>query len=152
MATHAAIGSMNEDGSVTGITCHYDGYPSGAGATLGTYYDTPAQVDALLALGDLEILGQCVGERHQHYRQMGADQCTAFGRDRGQFGTEAVTFATASDWAEHAKYITDCRYGYLWAGGRWWTFHLAEMALLPPSAAVVAAVARTRRLAIGEAA
>ncbi len=34
MATRSNIGIVNEDGSITGIYCHYDGYPEYVGKML----------------------------------------------------------------------------------------------------------------------
>jgi hypothetical protein len=90
MSTRSLIGKQNADKTVTFIYCHFDGYPSGVGDTLIESYSTPEQVDSLLALGDLSVLGGELGEQ-QDFNKRNRDWCLAYGRDRGETGTEAQT-------------------------------------------------------------
>ena len=45
MATRSFIGKLNKDDSITGIYCHFDGYPEHAGRILIDNYLTEQQVD-----------------------------------------------------------------------------------------------------------
>lgn len=58
MSTRSNIGILNQDGSVTFIYCHFDGYPKGVGAMLRKYYTVRATVESLLALGDISSLNK----------------------------------------------------------------------------------------------
>jgi len=71
MATRSFIGKLNGDGSISGVYCHYDGYPDGVGMTLQEHYLSPEKVDELLALGDLSSLNP------------GLETTVAYHRDRG---------------------------------------------------------------------
>ena len=51
MATRSRIAIENQDGTVTSIYCHFDGYLSGVGKILKEYYTTQTKVEALINLG-----------------------------------------------------------------------------------------------------
>lgn len=61
MSTRSTIGIRHEDGSVTKIYCHWDGYIEWNGAILQKYYNTAEKVEKLLALGNLSSLGPEIG-------------------------------------------------------------------------------------------
>lgn len=90
MATRSTIAIQNEDGSVTGIYCHWDGYISHNGTILKDHYTTEARVRELIALGDISSLGARIGERHD-FNDCPAGETNAFGRDRGEPNTAART-------------------------------------------------------------
>lgn len=57
MATRSRIAIENENGTVTSIYCHYDGYPnSGVGETLQQHYTDPERVKKLINLGNISSL------------------------------------------------------------------------------------------------
>jgi hypothetical protein len=56
MATRSRIAIENQDGTVTSIYCHFDGYLSGVGRLLKEYYTTQPKVQALIDLGDISSL------------------------------------------------------------------------------------------------
>ena len=60
MATRSNIGILNEDGTITAIYCHWDGYPEGVGLTLVNHYQDEDKVRELLSLGSLSILGPII--------------------------------------------------------------------------------------------
>jgi hypothetical protein len=51
---------VNEDGSVTSIYCHFDGYPSNNGNILLKHYKTAKKVRELISLGDISSLRENV--------------------------------------------------------------------------------------------
>ena len=61
MATRSTIGIRHNDGSVTKIYCHWDGYLEWNGAILQKYYNIAEKVEKLLALGNLSCLGPEIG-------------------------------------------------------------------------------------------
>ena len=101
MSTRSRIGIKNDDGTITSIYCHSDGYLGGVGAILADYYPEEEDVRALLAVGDLSELGAVVGDQipfdQREWRPSPrgrgwvdqALQCVAYGRDRGDVGTGA---------------------------------------------------------------
>ena len=77
MATRSNIGIVNEDGSVTGIYCHWDGYPEHNGKLLLKYYNTTGIVYELMDLGDLSSLNEnlyCDDNNHSFENEV--DGCT----------------------------------------------------------------------------
>ena len=56
MGTRSIIAKRDGD-AVRAIYCHWDGYPSGVGATLLEHYQDPEKIDRLLTLGDISGLG-----------------------------------------------------------------------------------------------
>ena len=83
MSTRSSIAIKNPDGTITGIYCHFDGYPEGVGNKLVKFYDTKAKVNAMLALGDISVLGDTIECPDGHSFQSPAKGHTIFyGRDR----------------------------------------------------------------------
>jgi hypothetical protein len=72
MSTRSRIAIENQNGSVTSIYCHFDGYISGVGKLLKEYYTTQAKVEALIELGDISSL------------DMTPSSTTAYHRDRNE--------------------------------------------------------------------
>lgn len=118
MATHSTIGRYNNDGSVTSIYCHWDGYPAGVGAVLTKHYTDDAKIDALLALGDISSLGNEIGERHDFDSREHDEWTTAYGRDRGETDVAKMIHSSLGEWFR-SRSGSGCEYAYLWDGGAW---------------------------------
>lgn len=105
MSTRSNIGAIQPGGSVRAIYCHSDGYPEHAGAVLAGHYSTPARLAALLDLGDLSQLhahlAPADGVPHR-FGQPSPGVCVAYGRDRGDTGTEATDYTDAADYWQDA--------------------------------------------------
>lgn len=136
MGTRSNIVRENQDGSYDSIYCHWDGYPEHNGKILYEHYQDPAKIAELLALGDLSVLAQEIGEKHDFEWQMAffagglnpADvtgspyykMCTAYGRDRGEAGTEAKHY-TKEQLAEMLQDgWTEWVYFFRVADGKWY--------------------------------
>jgi predicted CxxxxCH...CXXCH cytochrome family protein len=72
MSTRSRIAIENQDGTVTSIYCHHDGYTSGVGKMLEKWYTTQAKVEALIELGNISSL------------DMTPMSTVAYARDRGE--------------------------------------------------------------------
>ena len=83
MATRSLIGKLNEDGTITNIYCHFDGYPERNGVILQEYYSTPFKVDQLLALGNLSVLSEQIGEK-QDFDSYSTRNCIVTGKQIGR--------------------------------------------------------------------
>ena len=59
MSTHCRIGVETGQG-IPSISCHFDGYPTGAGVVLDEHWHSPEKLLALLASGDIEHLANDV--------------------------------------------------------------------------------------------
>jgi hypothetical protein len=85
MATRSRIGIQNDDGSVTSVYCHWDGYPEHNGDILVMHYKEREKVQKLINLGSLSTLAPEVdapqGEGHSYEKPvMGVT--VAYHRDR----------------------------------------------------------------------
>jgi hypothetical protein len=119
MATRSRIGIENENGTITSIYCHFDGYPDGVGTTLKEHYLSTQKVRMLLNLGDISILGEQVATMDEHTFENPKEGITvAYHRDRGEVKREARTDVSI----EQFKNRLDEDYGYVYSkGGNWLT-------------------------------
>ena len=129
MSTRSMIAVMHGD-KAKAVYCHWDGYVSHNGYILQTQYDS-VKANKLVAMGDLSSLGADIGEAHDFGRTMSEDMyvdiggsvscskdCTFYGRDRGEDGTDFEVFHSLqtllaeaeSRWAE---------YVYVLKGNEW---------------------------------
>lgn len=60
MATRSRIGIENEDGTVSSIYCHWDGYPDNNGKILVEHYTDREKVKELIVLGAISALRENV--------------------------------------------------------------------------------------------
>jgi hypothetical protein len=149
MATRSTIGVLNSDGSVTGVYCHWDGYPEYNGKLLMENYNTEAQVRELVELGSISSLGRQIGEKHPFSKfEEGVDIAlyelseqegwtTFYGRDRGEPDANAATFDNVEQFVSEFGE----EYNYLFINGTWFVndhgamlgdtpvFDMVEMAL-----------------------
>ena len=72
MATRSKIAIENQDGTVTAIYCHWDGYVNGVGKTLFENYDRE-KLEQLIELGDISSLGETLDETVAYHRDNGED-------------------------------------------------------------------------------
>ena len=115
MATRSTIAIQNDDGTVTGIYCHWDGYLSYNGRILKENYNTEAKVRELIALGQLSALGETIGEKVD-FNNAPDGQCIAYGRDRGEIDSDAETFNTWTDLLN----LSGQEYNYLFVPDEGW--------------------------------
>ena len=120
MSTRSRIALQNNDGTFTSIYCHFDGYPSNNGKILLEHYTDESKVRALMDLGNLSILGTELGDKHDFDTHLDQNNtgCLAYGRDRGEKNTKAVTSKTHADLTTLAR---NCggEFLYLFANGAW---------------------------------
>lgn len=117
MSTRSFIGKLNANGSVSGIYCHFDGYPRHHEPLLKNY-DTNYKVDQLLALGSLSILGSEIGEKQDFDNPTNDNWCLAYHRDRGE---EFKKLRTYNSQDEMMSSISWANYAYLFDGTNWKT-------------------------------
>jgi hypothetical protein len=117
MATRSRIGIENENGSITSIYCHWDGYPSGVGEMLEEHYSNSRKLKMLINLGDISILGEQVATMDEHTFENPKQGITvAYHRDKGEVKNEARTDVSI----EQFKNRLSEAYGYVYSkGGNW---------------------------------
>ena len=85
MATRSRIGIQNEDGSVTSVYCHWDGYPENNGDILVMHYKEREKVQKLIGLGSISILAPEIDAPEGHSFENPVSGLTvAYHRDRAE--------------------------------------------------------------------
>jgi len=123
MSTRSYIAKQLDDGSITGIYCHFDGYPEGVGVTLKAHYMDPSKVDALLTLGSISSLGAELGDQHE-FEDRSRDCVTAYHRDRGETLEPPTVYRTLDDLRENVASDLGAEYAYIFVRGEWVTLEL----------------------------
>lgn len=91
MATRSRIGIEHEDGKITSIYCHWDGYPEHHLPILQGHYLDREKVVKLIELGALSSLEPEVEPTGPHsFDQPQPGVCVAYGRDRGETGLGSI--------------------------------------------------------------
>ena len=88
MSTRSRIAIENQDGTVTSIYCHFDGYLSGVGKLLKEYYTTQPKVQALIELGDISALDMTPTSTIAYHRDRGEDFNQSTDKDVESFFNE----------------------------------------------------------------
>lgn len=99
--TKSMIGYLNADGTVVASYCAFDGYLSGVGYELTTYFKTDAKASSLVGLGDIKSI------------------------DNGKVtriiqGERADTFKSVSQFVSYALNQMQWDYVYLFANKKWY--------------------------------
>ena len=119
MSTRSAIGILNDDGTVTSVYCHWDGYPSHNGAVLKMYYNTEDKVRELISLGSISYLDKLLWSEGHSFEKPNPDTTIAYHRDRG----EELCIDTYANEAEYVEKTADdysAAYMYLFKDGKWY--------------------------------
>lgn len=95
MATRSTISIRDEDGSVTSVYCHWDGYLEHNGRILNDHYMNEEIVRELISLGQISSLGIGIhpdpNEEHT-FDDPQKNVCVFYGRDRGETGVASESF------------------------------------------------------------
>ena len=75
MATRSRIAIEHQDGTVTSIYCHFDGYLEHNGKILQNHFQDREKVEQLIALGDLSSLYESIENTIAYHRDRGEDHC-----------------------------------------------------------------------------
>ena len=110
MSTRSFIGKLNSDCSITGVYCHFDGYPDGVGLTLQEHYRGAAEVDALLALGDISELYSTL------------ENTVAYHRDRGDELSHPRVYADVEELVKSSFSDLGAEWAYVFHYDGWRTY------------------------------
>jgi len=115
MGTRSTIAMVNEDGSVSQIYCHWDGYLSNNGKILLENYETAEKVKELIALGSLSVLGETIGKKIDFDGELPSGQCRAYHRDRDE-DLQIYQYKNITDYK-----LNGCMegYDYIFIDGKW---------------------------------
>jgi hypothetical protein len=118
MSTRSSIGIVNDDGSVTGIYCHWDGYPEHNGKLLLNHYNNTAIVYELMDLGNLSYLDEKLNTDLPHsFKKPVKGVCVAYGRDRGEKNVNSKKFISDIEYKMNGNGVD---YQYLFNNNKWY--------------------------------
>jgi len=118
MSTRSYIGIEMRGGQVRYVYCHFDGYakgPHGVGHKLLTYWVEREQVEAMIDLGELSVLGQEIGERHKFGVEATPGWNVHYGREMGG-GRNEARFASLSEFWSLDEYCYLLKLDGSWEG------------------------------------
>lgn len=120
MSTRSSIMVRNADGTVTGIYCHFDGYPSHNGRLLVDHYNEEQKVRELVSLGDMSYLAENINpdssREHKFDGEKQEGVCLFYHRDRGEPWEDT---APKTDSEFGFLHYNEQAYNYLFDNGRW---------------------------------
>ena len=126
MSTRSFICKSLPNNTIVGVYCHYDGYPSGVGATLTTHYATDERVTALLNLGSISQLHPRLvpdlGDTHT-FDNPAKNVTVAYHRDRGE-ALSTTTFPSLDVMVENVAHQLGVEFVYIWDSNEWVTMDL----------------------------
>lgn len=117
MGTPAVI-AIKDGEHVTWSSVNYDGYIGHTGRMLVEHYNDAERAKALIALGDLSVLDKSIEcpEGHSFNKKV-PGYTVAYGRDRGETGTEPLTTKSWLMFLIANKNITR----YVFEGDTWYS-------------------------------
>ena len=138
MSTRSTLIAKLANGQTKSIYCHWDGYPEHNGQILLDHYQDQTKIDELIALGDLSILNEEIGEKHcfdsqpsryignstdinpayEAYQAKYGKMCLAYGRDRGETKTQARIVRSLSAAIKKSAQM-GAEFVYYWNGQSW---------------------------------
>ena len=126
MSTRSFICKSLPNNTIVGVYCHFDGYPSGVGATLSTHYATDERVTALLNLGSISQLQPRLvpdlGDTHT-FDNPAKNVTVAYHRDRGE-AMSTTTFPSLDVMVEDVANQLGVEFVYIWDSNEWVTMDL----------------------------
>lgn len=127
MSTPCLIGIERPHGRVESVYCHWDGYPSGVGATLATHYASKAKAEEIIKGGSMSSLG------HRYMTQDELDTIPM--NERYDYAGKHDLTTTYKQWRnedapamyhnleEFVKFDDGTAYHYLFKDGGWWMYN-----------------------------
>lgn len=73
MGTRSTINMQLDDGVFEGVFCHWDGYLTGVGKQLKTYYNTKEKIMELISMGSISSLRDDIPNSEFYCRDRGED-------------------------------------------------------------------------------
>ena len=113
MSTRAIIGKQIDDDSYLSVYLHRDGYVDYSEVLLQTHYATTEQVDQLLALGNMSVLGISI------------NNCLFYNRDTQE------SWGTAKPKLRNLQEICSEEWLYIWDGTQWLGSESSSFNLIP---------------------
>jgi hypothetical protein len=118
MATPSTIAVQHNDGTISQIYCHWNGYITGNGIMLQENYRELTDVEKLVRLGDLSQLEETIEPAGEHsFDDPMPDVCVYYGRDRGETNVEPRVYR---NFGHYEKSAMQEEFNYLFKDNRWY--------------------------------
>ena len=125
MSTHSTISIKNENGTVSSIYCHSDGYLENNGAMLLFFYRTASKIKKMIDLGNMSALGANISPINGEVGLRSLEDPCAnvniyYHRDRSE--DIAPRFNTFDDLDQYENFLPEIgeEYNYLFVDGSWY--------------------------------
>ena len=125
MATRSTIAILNNDGTVTAIYCHWDGYLEHHGLILSEYYTEQSKVKELISNGDLSALRENINPTEEHsFEKPQDDVCIYYHRDREEDweSNKPTNYDGLNELWDDFK-NSDREFLYIYIGNDWYYTH-----------------------------
>ena len=109
MSTRSVIAKMNPNGSVTGVYCHWDGYPEHNGKILLENYSDKTKLSKLIENGAISSLRSRIGTKH-NFDNPPKNETTFYHRDRG----DNLSVSSWKNVQEMMDSMYDCEFFYVY--------------------------------------
>ena len=124
MSTRSEIAILNNDGTVTAIYCHWDGYVENNGIILSEHYKEIEKVKELIKNGDLSSLNKNIEpnkDSEHSFERPQKDVCVYYHRDRGEEWdyTKPKTYQNILEMYKDSKNIW-AEYLYIYIVNEWY--------------------------------
>jgi len=104
MGTRSTIALANQDGTISEIYCHWDGYLENNGKILMESYGDVSRILELISHGNMSELDSDI------------DSCVFYGRDRGETEVSATSYSNFDD---YLKNHNSQEFDYLYRDNQW---------------------------------
>lgn len=128
MATRSIIAILNNDGTITAISCHWDGYLEWSGQILSDYYQYQLKVKELIRGGNLSSLRQKIEPNGEHtFENPQNDVCIYYHRDRGEnWEINKPKNYNGLDELWDMFWDSDKEFLYIYIGDDWYYAHYSD--------------------------
>lgn len=122
MATRSTISVLHQNGKVSEIYCHWDGYLSNNGKILLENYSSQELAEELVSHGDLSVLRKSINPTSDMHAfdTPEKDVCVYYGRDRGEIGTAVRIYPNIQMWSNHKR---NEEFNYMFVDGGWYVIN-----------------------------
>ena len=107
MGTRSLIAIKNQDETYDAVYCHFDGYPSGVGATLNNHYTSEDKIRELISSGDMSCLKENVADC-EFYTKRGEKL-----HNYMMFPFEQLKEKATNIWCEYLYFFQDGKWNYV---------------------------------------
>ncbi|ENS0079639.1 hypothetical protein ACEXS9_003102 [Salmonella enterica] len=116
MIMPCSITVITKDNKFKTVYCYFDGFPENAGKMLAVHYNSQEKAEALIAGGDILILGErCDRPEHHSFEDTFKNYTIYYNNGRDKENNRARYYIIFS----HILNEENCNYNYVFDGKKW---------------------------------